>query len=219
MLKTGTRIFPVAAGAALVLAVAALAAACSSNSNKQPTTAPKPAGTVAQVATQAGATTVASAGTPAQSTQFAPLGGNVDGIPCETSEQLKYHVHAHLTIIANGQPVVVPANTGILINHLPGPCIYWLHTHDTTGIIHIEAPSEREFQLGNFFDIWQQPLSATQVGSFMADGSHQLQFWVDGKQYTGDPRAIPLKNHTDITIVYGPPFPTPQPFNFQQAGY
>src|SRR5258708_5443270 len=58
----------------------------------------------------------------------------IDGIPCEQTEQLSYHVHAHLTIIVNGQPVVVPANIGIP----GGRCVYWLHTHDTSGIIHVE---------------------------------------------------------------------------------
>lgn len=71
----------------------------------------------------------------------------------------------------------------------------------------------------NFLDIWQQPLSATQVLGFSVDASHQLRVRVDGKQYSGDPRAISLKNHTGVTIEYGPPSSTPQPLNFQKAGY
>ncbi len=145
----------------------------------------------------------------AQAGGVASLTGPVDGIPCELTERLLYHVHAHLAIIANGQPVAVPANIGI-----PGRCIYWLHTHDTTGVIHIEAPAPRAFDLGTFFDIWRQPLTASQVLDFTADAGHSLQFFVDGQPYSGDPRQIQLGAHTLVTIEYGPPFAAPPPFTF-----
>ncbi|HLZ73026.1 MAG TPA: hypothetical protein VKV26_24245 [Dehalococcoidia bacterium] len=170
-----------------------LALACSSNNN---------AGKPAPASNAAG-------GSPA-ATRAAGAGNPVDGIPCETSERLTYHVHAHLTIIANGQGVAVPANTGIVDNR----CIYWLHTHDTSGVIHIEAPSQRAFTLGEFFDVWGQPLSATQVLGFRADGTRSFQFFVDGQPYSGDPRQVPLGAHTLITIEYGPPFAAPPPFTF-----
>jgi hypothetical protein len=172
-------------GAALF---ALLALGCSSNNN---------GGAANQVATQ-------------QTSLRAPVSGTpVDGIPCETTEQLTYHVHAHLTIIANGQNLPVPAFIGI-----PGRCIYWLHTHDTSGVIHIEAPSQRSFVLGQFFDIWGQRLSTTQVLGFTADAQHSLQFFVDGQPYSGDPRQIPLGAHTLITIEYGPPFSAPPSYTF-----
>jgi len=75
-------------------------------------------------------------------------------------------------------------------------------------------PSQRAFVLGEFFDIWGQPLSSTQVLGFKADAQHSLQFFVDGQQYSGDPRQIPLAAHTLITIEYGPPFLPPPPFTF-----
>jgi len=42
-------------------------------------------------------------------------------------------------------------------------CLYWLHTHVADGIIHIETPGERSFTLGEFFDIWNQPLVRTKL--------------------------------------------------------
>jgi hypothetical protein len=32
-----------------------------------------------------------------------------------------------------------------------------------------------------------------------------IQFYVNGKLYTGDPRAILLGNHTEIAVVIGTP--------------
>jgi hypothetical protein len=29
-----------------------------------------------------------------------------------------------------------------------------LHTHDTSGIIHVESPTVRSFTLGEFVDLW-----------------------------------------------------------------
>lgn len=180
---------------------AALALACSSNN--------KTSGSSAGAKANQAAANAALQGTPAAGARPPAAGAVVDGIPCETSEQLTYHVHAHLTVIANGQNVSVPAFIGI-----PGRCIYWLHTHDTSGVIHIEAPSQRAFVLGQFFDIWGQQLSTAQVLGFTADAQHSFQFFVDGQPYTGDPRQIPLGAHTLITIEYGPPFPAPPSYSF-----
>src|SRR5438874_1571378 len=85
-------------------------------------------------------------------------GRAIDGITCQ-SEMLNYHIHAHLTLYKNGRAVPVPANVGIpydsAINvggqHI---CYYWLHTHDASGVVHIESPTPHLYTLGQFFDIW-----------------------------------------------------------------
>src|SRR5690349_18438384 len=76
-------------------------------------------------------------------------GQPVANIRCDSSEQLAVHYHAHVTILYKGAPVQIPAQTGIT-----GSCFYWMHTHTTTGIIHIEAPKDaasRWFTLADFF--------------------------------------------------------------------
>src|SRR5690242_9910791 len=60
----------------------------------------------------------------------------IDGIECDAVEYGTFHVHAHLDVFVNGQPYIVPSQVGII----DGTCLYWLHTHNTSGIIHIEAP-------------------------------------------------------------------------------
>lgn len=123
---------------------------------------------------------------------------------------LTYHVHAHLDIEYLGRPVIVPAYVGIRDN----TCLYWLHTHDATGIIHIEAPQKVNKILGNFFDVWGQPLSRQRLATRSVPAEKSMKVWVNGKLFTGDPRSIVLTAHKRITIDVGPPFPGPQPFTF-----
>src|SRR2546423_9032430 len=45
----------------------------------------------------------------AHSNSGSQAGRDIDGISCGGSEMLTYHIHAHLTLYENGQPVPVPA--------------------------------------------------------------------------------------------------------------
>lgn len=131
----------------------------------------------------------------------------IDGISCDFSEGATYHVHAHLALLLDGKPAAgPPANTGIHLEHL---CLYWLHTHDATGIIHIEAPHRFSPTLGNFFDIWGQPLRRGRVATHVVPTGQSLRVYVGPTVYYGNPRAIPLYEHTRVTLEIGPPFVTP----------
>lgn len=139
-------------------------------------------------------------------------GQPIDGIPCGTSEAVAMHVHSHLTILVNGSPLQIPADVGITLSPTtPGqPCLYWLHTHDSSGIIHVEAgdvsaPNGGPFTLGNFFDIWGQPLSRDQVGPFKG----RVTAFVNGQRYDGNLKDIPLRSHQGITLEVGQPIVPP----------
>jgi hypothetical protein len=137
-----------------------------------------------------------------------PTGGHgqvVDGIPCQTSEQADYHVHAHLSILDNGEPVSIPANVGMTPN-----CLYWLHTHDASGVIHVEAQSQRAFTLGQFFDVWGQPLN----GGNVAGHRGTVTAFVDQQPFIGDPRSIPLTDRKSITLEIGKVVPPPANYDF-----
>jgi len=132
----------------------------------------------------------------------------IDGIPCG-QETVTYHVHAHLTILDKGKPVVVPQDTGFGSTG----CLYWLHTHDATGVIHIEAPSNNFHPtLGKFFDIAQK----TNGESIMpaVNPGVSMKVYVNQKPYAGNPRSITLLRHTTITIEIGPPFRPPKTYDF-----
>jgi len=78
--------------------------------------------------------------------QLAP----VDGIPCDHLEHTRFHLHTHIDIFVDGKAITIPKNIGIV----PGECLHWIHTHDETGIIHMESPINFNYTLGVFFDIW-----------------------------------------------------------------
>ena len=139
----------------------------------------------------------------------AATGQPIASISCDQMEGSRVHIHQHLVILDRGKPVAIPADVG---RPATRQCLYWVHTHTPDGIIHIEAPQDRIFTLGDFFQIWGQPLSRTAAASAKAPAGSTLRVWVDGKRYTGDPRKITLARHTDIVIEAGPPFPTPPRF-------
>ncbi len=143
------------------------------------------------------------------SAQFGDARRPIAGISCDAMEGSRLHIHQHLVILDHGKPVDVPFDVG---RPHDARCLYWVHTHTPDGIIHIEAPAERTFTLGDFFDIWGQPLSRTHAATATGTKKVPLRIWVDGKAYTGDPRKIVLASHTDITIMAGPPFSKPSLF-------
>jgi hypothetical protein len=144
----------------------------------------------------------------------------VDGIQCLSSEQLVFHIHAHLTVFDRGQPRTVPYGIGIRAPRLlntpagifvsAGACFFWLHSHSADGIIHIESPVTRTYTLGNFFDVWGQPLGPNQVGPAVG---HVTALY-NGRVFVGDPRQIPLTAHAQIQLEVGRPLVAPVTITF-----
>jgi hypothetical protein len=146
---------------------------------------------------------------------------DVDGITCGATEQLAYHIHAHLQIYVSGQPRALPGGIGIpgsTVQQDPqsgpvaagGQCIYWLHTHAPDGVIHVESPTARIYTLGNFFDEWHQPLTASQIGN--AHGT--ITAFVNGKAWKHDPRLIQLTPHAVIQLDVGQPAVSYRPMSW-----
>lgn len=173
--------------------------------------------------------------TPAKGGGLSPATGQtVDGMQCTTSEQLVFHIHAYVTFYVNGQLQTVPPGVGIVAPPNSGgsalgsngslSCIYPVHVHDNeSNIVHIESPIKKTYTLANLFDLWGQPLSATQVMGNKADATHPLTFYVfdaSGKmtQVTTDPRQIAMEEHTTIVILYNSPKVQPKAFT-QWAAY
>ncbi len=147
-------------------------------------------------------------------------GGNgqpVDGIEGSSAEMLKIHIHAHLSLFYKGKQIAIPQGIGIVKPFreengfvASGQGFYWLHTHDATGIIHVESPDNRAYTLGQFFDIWGQPLAADNVAGLKG----RVRAFVDAKPYAGKVRDIPLVAHTQITLEVGDPMVATPVYSF-----
>lgn len=122
------------------------------------------------------------------------------GLPMLTAEGTAEHIHAHLDVYADGKAVTVPGLIGI---DEQGGQISPVHTHDTSGVIHIESPVKASFSLGQFMTEWQVALSANHLGGLTTDATHALTAYVNGKQVSGDPAAVILGAHDEIALVYG----------------
>lgn len=137
--------------------------------------------------------------------EFPPIAG----IPCQAPVEDGFSAQALLIIRVDGRQQTVPGGIGKRT-----PCRYWLHTISSQGVIHVDAPAEQSFALGQFFDVWLEPLDSTRIGEHMASGDQAVFAFVNGEAWNDDPRAIPLKNRTIIELQLGvrPAEPLDVPF-------
>ncbi len=90
-----------------------------------------------------------------------PVGGfgeNVGAVSCDFGgHDAAYHIHSQLTIkLPDGTTAEVPPNIGI-----NDDCMYWLHTHEPDGQLHVEAPDETLATLADFLEIWRRSTNPT----------------------------------------------------------
>ena len=139
-------------------------------------------------------------------------------VPCDGLEHTQVHYHAALQLLDQGKPVPIPTTLG-----RTATCYYWLHMHSgEAGIIHVEAPTDRQFTLGDFFKVWsawsgqKEFLDSTHVSTFTLTGDERLEAFVaaDGaapRAFSGDPTSIVLKEREVVTLEISPPTISPPP--------
>ena len=146
--------------------------------------------------------------------------GNIvaaNAIPCDRLSDTQVHYHAALQILVDGKPIPIPTDLG-----RTDSCYYWLHMHTgEPGIIHVEAPSDRTFILGDFFQVWsvwagtKELIDARQVSTISLRSDQRLLVYVDSgdgpQAYTGKPGEIVLRDHEVITLEIAPPTVEPPP--------
>jgi hypothetical protein len=89
----------------------------------------------------------------------APGFGEIVGdVSCDSGgHDAAFHLHSQLAVyLPDGTSTVVPADIGV-----GGTCMYWLHTHDTTGKLHVEAPATTAATLADFLEIWRRSTNPT----------------------------------------------------------
>jgi hypothetical protein len=140
-------------------------------------------------------------GKPPWRPEYAHLRERVRAIKLPAVGKEHFHIHAMLHIYVNGLLQPVPALVGI---DPPKHFITSLHTHDSTGIIHMETEHRYAFTLGDFFAVWGVKLGPDQVGGLTGLGGDKLHFYVNGRPLT-NPAAYVLHRRDSIVIGYGAP--------------
>lgn len=95
-------------------------------------------------------------------------------------------------------------------------------THDNSGIIHIESPIQRDFTLGQFFDLWKTKLNNPQIfdNIFNKSANSIPQIYINGNKLPNGPnyRDVKLHAHDQIALIYGtPPTNIPSKYVFAQG--
>ncbi|TLX68648.1 MAG: hypothetical protein E6L03_03110 [Thaumarchaeota archaeon] len=102
-----------------------------------------------------------------------------------TNKKIVMHIHPQINVTLDGKSLVIPAGIGInttlwndhtLDQYGMGPMkmttkemnmimqgMAPLHTHDTSGIIHVESNEFRNYTLGQFLQIWGIDLDGREV--------------------------------------------------------
>ena len=100
----------------------------------------------------------------------------------KTSNKIIMHIHSNLNVTVNGKSLIVPNGIGInstlwndhsldkfgterktTIFDMITPAMSPLHTHDSSGTIHVESTEYRNYTLGQFLSIWGIPLESSKV--------------------------------------------------------
>jgi hypothetical protein len=122
------------------------------------------------------------------------------GLPMLGAEGQTMHIHTHLDVLVNGRAVTVPGLIGIDERRDE---ISAVHTHDASGVIHMESPVVTSFTLGQFMTEWDVALDTHRLGGLTAGHGRDLRVYVNGRRVQGDPAAITLRDHDEIALVYG----------------
>jgi hypothetical protein len=128
-------------------------------------------------------------------------GKPVDGVNCLLNGN--WHKHMLISIYNNGKRLGFPDGIGRV--HAGCYHAYEMHVHDVTGIVHMESDTPKNFTLGQWFTLWNQPLSRSGVAGFA--GPARFYIVENGRitRYDSDPAAIQMLAHREILIVTGTP--------------
>jgi hypothetical protein len=140
------------------------------------------------------------------------------GLEVLNAEGSAEHFHAHLDVFVNGKAMIIPADIGFEFNAAGQPTgISALHTHDESGVIHVEAPvAGKTYTVGQLLTEWgvldgTGPATGTAAHSPITGWSAT----VNGKKRSGSISSIVLKAHDEIVLYRGTaPSPMPSTFAF-----
>jgi len=131
--------------------------------------------------------------------------GTALGLPAEGTTM---HEHADVEIFVHASKEPVPTDIGIDASK---GTIQSIHTHDDTGLVHLESSQSREFTLGEFFGVWGVRFTPSCLGAYCNERNNRLQVFVDGEEVNGSLQDVQLDDQTVIVVTYGTPTELPDP--------
>ncbi|HJZ19115.1 MAG TPA: hypothetical protein VJ208_03350 [Candidatus Nanoarchaeia archaeon] len=113
-------------------------------------------------------------------------------------QNIALHIHSDLSIFINGEEFFIPANIGIGSDYMRP-----LHTHDSSGEIHIEGPYARDFTLGEFFGVWDKVFNSSCILDYCAENEKagELKMYVNSRESFEFENHV-LKDGNEIKIEY-----------------
>jgi hypothetical protein len=127
------------------------------------------------------------------------------GLPAEGTTM---HEHANVQIFVHGKNEPVPTDIGI---DAAKETIQSIHTHDGTGLVHLESSVSRTFTLDEFFGVWGVRFTPSCLGFYCNDDTNRLQVFVDGEEVEGNLQDVQLDDQSVIVVTYGTPDELPDP--------
>jgi len=155
-----------------------------------------------------------STGNPPWPAQYGDIKRRLASLDLPSIGNEKFHRHQLLHIYRDGILIPVAANIGVdESQHIETA----LHTHDGSGVIHMEAGKPFTATLGDLFRVWGVSFGPDHLGGLKADADKPLKVLVNGKQIE-DPAAHVLAKNDNIVIAYGatdgvPLIPDPSALN------
>ena len=89
------------------------------------------------------------------------------------------HTHSTLSIFIDGDEISIPQNIGIQDSVCPDG-MRGIHTHDDSGRLHIETPSQVDAPVGAFFNIWGETFNSEQIFDNIANSDNEVVMRVNG---------------------------------------
>jgi hypothetical protein len=99
----------------------------------------------------------------------------------------------HVELFAERRVLLLPAGIGTSDRR----CSYPVRTTGPTGVV--EFVPRAKPTLGDLFAVWGQPFSRTRLAGFRG----RVHVFVRGREWRGDPLAVPLTRRSQITAEVG----------------
>lgn len=102
--------------------------------------------------------------------------------PQTADKPMVMHIHPKLSLIVDGKDTPVPKNIGIESSLWKDRSLAQygmqgmspLHTHDTSGTIHVESNEQRDFTFGEFLAVWG--IDTSKISRVTVDGNEVADY-------------------------------------------